>query len=118
MRNGRVRKRENGLRGAVVLLQFEGLGGGIGALEVENILDLRPAPAVDGLVVVAHDKEVAVHARKELHDVELHGVGVLKLVDVDIAELARKVLPRFLVGREQGARLGEKVVKVERVVAL
>lgn len=58
------------------------------------------------------------HAREHLDDVELHGVGILKFVDVDIAELARKIFPRLLVGSKQRARLGEKVVKVERVVLL
>ena len=85
---------------------------------MQDVFDLRPPPAVDGLVVVAHHKEVAVHAREHLDDVELHGVGILKFVDVDIAELARKVFPRLLIGSKQRARLGEKVVKVERVVLL
>ena len=85
---------------------------------MQDVFDLRPPPAVDGLVVVAHHKEVPVHAREHLDDVELHGVGILKFVDVDIAELARKIFPRLLVGSKQRARLGEKVVKVERVVLL
>ena len=53
---GRV---EDQLRRAVVLLELDDRRVRVVALEVEDVLDVRPAPAVDRLVVVAHDAQVA-----------------------------------------------------------
>ena len=54
---GRV---EDELGGAVVLLELDHGGVGIVGLEVEDVAQVRAAPAVDRLVVVTHDGEVAV----------------------------------------------------------
>ena len=113
-----VCKGQDRLGRAVVLLQFVDFGIGIDAFKAQNIFDLRAPPTVDGLVVVAHDKEVAVDGREALDDLKLHGVGVLKLVHMDIAEPAREILARLLVLLEKGERLGEEVVKIQRVGCL
>ena len=113
-----VCKGQNRLGRAVILLQFVDLGIGINALKPQDIFDLRAPPAVDGLIVVAYDKEIAVDGREALDDLKLHGVGVLKLVHVDIAEPAREILARLLVLLEKGERLGEEVVKIQRIIRL
>ena len=41
---------------------------------------VRPAPAVDGLIVVADHAEVALLAREQAHQFVLRSVGVLILV--------------------------------------
>ena len=87
-------------------------------MEVQNVLDLRAPPAVDALVVVADGKEIAVHGGEHADDLVLHAVGVLKFVDVDIAEPAAAVFERVFILAEQRARLVEQVVEVQRVVAL
>ena len=58
------------------------------------------------------------HRGKKPHDLVLHAVCILKLVDVDIAEFARKVFERVFIRFEKTQRLGEQVVEVERVVRL
>ena len=68
------------------------------------------------LVVVADDEEIAVDGREKLNDLELHGVGILELVHVNIAELAREILARLRVRSQQPERLGEKIVEIERIV--
>ena len=93
--NGRIRKRQNRLGRAVVLLQFIHLCLGIYTLKAENVLNFRAAPAVDGLIVIAHDKQISVHRGKTFDDLELHGVGVLELVHMHIAESARKIGERL-----------------------
>ena len=50
--------------GAVVLLELDDGGVGEVLLKVEDVADVRAAPAVDALVVVAHDAEVAAFLRQ------------------------------------------------------
>src|SRR5207237_8381624 len=45
---------ENMSRGAVVALEANDPGAGEIVLETQDVVDLRAAPAVDGLIVVAH----------------------------------------------------------------
>ena len=54
-------------------------------VEVEDVPDVGAAPAVDRLVVVADDADVAVLAGEQLHELVLRAVGVLVLVDEDVA---------------------------------
>ena len=55
----RVGGGQNRRRGAVVLLQLDHFGAGKRPLEGEDVLGLGAAPAVDGLIVIPHDAEVA-----------------------------------------------------------
>ena len=106
---------EDELGGAVVLLELDDGRIGPVALEVEDVADVRPAPAVDRLVVVAHDAEVPVLRRERLDPQVLRPVGVLVLVDVEVAP-ALLVLGED-VGRllEEADGLEQEVVEVERV---
>ena len=56
---------QNVLGRAVVLLQANGPGGGVLLLEVQDVFDVGPPEAVDGLVVIAHHTEVFVPPRQE-----------------------------------------------------
>ena len=82
----RVGGREDARRRAVVLLELDHLGLRVVALELEDVADVGAAPRVDGLVVVAYDHQVAVTAREQVGDAVLRVVGVLVLVDADVAE--------------------------------
>ncbi len=62
---------------------------------MQDIFDLRAAPAVNRLVVVAYDKQISVLGSKQFYDFELHGVGILKFVDMDVTESARKKFACF-----------------------
>ena len=73
-------------RGAVVLLQLYGLAVFKVLLEVKDVGDVGAAPAVNGLVVVAHDHEVLVLGGQQVGDLVLDVVGVLILVDANVAE--------------------------------
>ena len=53
--------------------------------EVEQVGDFGAAPAVDALVVIADDAEVSMLLREHIDQIELGGVGVLILVDHDVA---------------------------------
>ena len=84
------------------------------ALEVEDVAQVRAAPRVDRLVVVADDRQVAVLRGERLDPQVLGAVRVLVLVDVEVAP-ALLVLGED-VGRlvEQADGLEQQVVEVER----
>ncbi|KPZ19749.1 Uncharacterized protein ALO56_05260 [Pseudomonas viridiflava] len=79
---------EDARRGAVVLLQTNDLSvrevGGI----LVNVLDLRAAPAVDGLIVVADHHQAVATLSQQTQPGVLHGVGVLEFVHQHVAEAA------------------------------
>ena len=60
-----------------------------------NVLDLRAAPAVDRLVVVAHRHDIAGVPGQQPQPRVLNRVGVLELIDQELPEAAP-------VMREQG----------------
>ena len=73
-------------RRTVILLQAHDQRAGEIALEFEDVLDLRAAPRVDRLVVVADAADVLVLLREQPQPQILRDVGVLVLVDQHIAE--------------------------------
>ena len=108
---GRV---EDELGAAIVLLELHDDGVRVVALEVEDVPDVGAAPAVDRLVVVADDRQVAVLRGERLDPQVLRAVRVLVLVDVQVA-------PAILVAGQDLGRLveqadggEEQVVEVER----
>ena len=82
--------------GAVVLLEADHLRAGKILLEAEDVADLGAAPAVDRLVVVADAADVVVGAGEEAEPEVLGDVGVLVLVDEDVAE------PALVLGEDVG----------------
>ena len=115
LRDDRVRGVEDQLRRAVVLLELDDRRVGPVALEVEDVADVRAAPAVDRLVVVADDREVAVLRGERLDPQVLRPVRVLVLVHVEVAPallVAGEGLRRLL---EQAHGIEQQVVEVDRV---
>ena len=106
---------EDQLGRAVVLLELDDRRLRPVALEVEDVAQVRAAPRVDRLVVVADDREVAVLRGQRADPQVLRAVRVLVLVDVEVAPLVL-VLGEH-VGRllEQPDGLEQQVVEVERV---
>ena len=71
VRDDAVRGLEDRVRGSVVRLEPDDDGAREVVLEAEDLLDVRAAPAVDALVVVAHDAQVAVSVGDAAHDLVL-----------------------------------------------
>src|SRR5438067_1779903 len=96
--NHRVRDIENRRRGAIVLLEPHDRGGGIILVEVEDVAYVGTAPAVNRLVIVADDTDVAFVAGEQPHKLVLRAIRVLILVDEHIAEArpVRRELRRVL----------------------
>ena len=114
---------EDGLRRPVVLLQQHGLGIGIVALELLDVANRRATEGIDGLIGVADHAQLgrwhAVAAvTDEFADQDvLRVIGVLVLVDEDVAESAAVVLGH--VGEELEQRHGrsDEVIEVEGIGA-
>src|SRR5438034_881763 len=77
--------------------------------------DVGPAEAVDRLLLVAHHEHEGRGGarRQQPHDLGLHAVGVLELVDQDGAEAAGVALAHGGVPRQDGARLADEIVEGE-----
>ena len=101
--------------GAVVLLEADHLRAGEVLLEAEDVADLGAAPAVDRLVVVADAADVVVGAGEEAEPEVLGDVGVLVLVDEDVAEPALVLGEDVGVGLQDGDGVQEEVAEVAGV---
>ena len=73
-------------RRAVILLEPDDLRAGEILLEAQDVADLGAAPGIDRLVVVADAAEILVELRQQPQPEILRDVGVLILVDQDVAE--------------------------------
>ena len=103
------------LRAAVIPRQRDDAGAGEVALEVEDVLDVGAAPLVDGLIGVADHAQVVVIDRQPPGDLVLRGVGVLVLVDEDVAEAGIELGPQLRVVAKGEGRQVEQVVEVHGV---
>ena len=119
---------EDGLGGAVVLLQQDRRGVGEVLLEVEDVADVGAAEGVDRLVGVTHHHQLAgldplglgvevlgVVGAQLVDQGVLGVVGVLVLVDEDVAEPAAVVLAYVGERLEEVDRRHDQVVEVEGV---
>ena len=102
-------------RRAVVLLQLNGLAVFKVLLKVQDVGDVGTAPAINGLVIVAYDHEVLVLGGQQVGDLVLDVVGVLILVDANVAEALLVLVEHLGAGAQQLERAHEQVVEVHRV---
>ena len=124
MADDRVRGLQDVAGGAVVLLEPVDRHGREVALEAQDVLDARAAPAVDALVVVAHRHELAGVACQQLQPRVLHRVRVLELVDQDVLE-ARAIVrehvvtlePQFVAAQQQLGEVHHAGLPAGRLVA-
>ena len=106
---------EDGVGGAVVLLQLDDLGLREMLLHVEQVGYLRAAPAVDALVVIADDAQVAMLAGQGLDELELRGVGVLVFVHHHVAVFGAAGFQRLGMLLEEPEREQDQVVEIHGI---
>ena len=111
-----VRGVEDHLGRPVVLLELDDHRVREIAIEVEQVARLGAAPRVDRLVVVPDDGEVARRLGEPAHEVVLDAVGVLELVDQDVAEPDARAIRARDLGLPPGQHLQQQVVEVDRVL--
>ena len=111
----RVGGLEDGLCGAVVLLQFDHFGLGIVSLEVQDVRDIRQAEAVDGLPVVTYHAQIAVPVGKQANEYVLSVVGILVFVHHDVAESLTVLLKHRRMLPKEADRQIEQIIKVDGI---
>ena len=112
------RDREDVPARAVVALEPDHLRAGEVALEAQDVVHVRAAPAVDRLVVVADAAQVPARLRQQPEPQVLDDVGVLVLVDQDVAEAPLEGGQHVRILAEEPQRLEQKVAEVDRVQGL
>ncbi len=65
---------------AVILLQPDGDGARKIPFEIQDVADVRAAPAIDGLILVADHRDVMAVSGQQAHQIVLAAIGVLVFV--------------------------------------
>ena len=82
--------------------------------EVEDVADVGAAPRVDRLVIVADDADVSMRRREQPQELELRAVGVLVLVDEDVAKALLPLCEYVGATVPEARHLADEIVEVER----
>jgi hypothetical protein len=81
--------------------------------EVEDVGDFGSAPRVDRLVVVADHDHVVVRGGQKTHQLELRFVGVLVLVDQNVAKALLPFREHLFAAPKKAHRFAHQIVEVE-----
>ena len=115
VRDQRVGGAQHAVAAAVVLLQLDDLQRRIVLRQLQQVVGIGAAPGVDRLVVVAHAGEQALRPGQCLEQTVLGVVGVLALVDQQIADAFAPAQAQLFLGFQQPHRQADQVVEVDRV---
>ena len=102
----------DGAGAAVIALQPERTGTGEILTEVQDVLDLGAAEAIDGLGVVSHHADVPVPCSQLEEDEVLGHVCVLVLVHKDMVKAGRYILKRLRRLLKEDIHIEENIVEV------
>ena len=115
VRDDGVRRRKDVAHAAIVLLELNHVRLREVALELKDVAQIGSAPGIDRLIVVAHHHDVAVRSSKQHRDLVLSMIGVLVLVNHDVAEALLIGRQHVLVILEQQEGVQKQVVEIKRV---
>ena len=104
--------------GAVVALQADDRRAGEIVLEAQDVVDLRAAPAVDRLVVVADAAQVLARLGEQAQPEILGDVGVLVLVHQHVAEAALVLLQHVRMLAPEAQAFEQQVAEIGGVQGL
>ena len=106
---------QNSLGGAIVLLQPDNADPRIIVFEIQNVADVRPTPAINGLIFIANHADVLVALGQQPHQLVLRAVSVLILVDHQIVQAVIVGLARGFIVEQQPHCFQQQIVKIERI---
>ena len=86
--------------------------------EPQDVFNIRAAPRVDRLIVVADAAQIAVRLGKEAEPKVLNDVRVLVLVDQDIAEAPPETRENFVMLAEQPQGFEQQIAEIDGVERL
>ena len=107
--------------GAVIALQPHHGGAGKIVLEAQDVVDFRPAPAIDRLVVIADTGQVLALLRDQPQPEILRDIGILILVHQHVAEAVLVELQNIRILAPQPQAFEQEIAEiggVERLQAL
>ena len=104
------------LVGTVILLQPDHTRPRKRLLKTENIFNIRPAEAVNRLIVIPYHANISIFFRQKAHKTELDRIRILILVYHDITEPLLIVIQNLLAGGKQFNRFHQKIVKIQRII--
>ena len=102
-------------RAAVILLQLDHRCVGKVLFKIQDIADIRAAPAIDGLIVVAHHAQVAAFTGNQAHQLILGVVGILIFIHMHILKAALIVFQHRRMLHKQLQGFDQQIVKIQRV---
>ena len=100
---------------AVILFQPHHLGTGKIRLEPQDVAHFRPAPAIDGLIVIPHAADVAMPPRQEPQPHVLGDVGILILVHKNIAKSGAVLFQHILMRLEDMDHMQQQIAEIDGV---
>ena len=103
--------------GSVVLLQLDHHCIRIILFKIQYVADVRAAPAVDGLIVVAHHAQIAFIARHQPHKLILRRIRILIFVHQHIIEPVLIVFQYRRMLTQQHQRFDQQIIEIQRVIA-
>ena len=112
------RRAQNRWRAAVVAFQPDDLGAGKVALEAQDVFHFGAAPAIDGLVVIAHHADIARALGQQVQPQILDHVGVLVFVHQHVAEAVAVIGQDIGLGLEDVQGLQQEIAEVGGVQRL
>ena len=101
------------LAGAEVALQLDHRGVGEVQDQLAQMAEVRAPEPVDGLRLVAHDREPPALWGQQAHDVDLELVDVLVLVDQDVVEHLGHMPPQAFLA-QKSPPVEEQVIKIKQ----
>ena len=108
-----IRGLEDGFCAAVVLLETIDLRVREVLGEIEDVVDVRAAPGVNALVLVADGEEVAMSFAEPARDEVLRPVRILIFVDVHVAVAALIAIPNLRMIFQEPHRQHEEIVEID-----
>ena len=118
MGNHGIRRIQDRLGGAVVLLQTDDPGTPVLLFKAQYIFNGGAPEPVNTLVVVTHHADIFVTAGKEARQQVLHMVCILVLVHQYIAEFLLVILPHIFMFLQQPDSDADDVIKIQGIVIL
>ncbi len=115
VRDELVGRAKNALAAAVILFELDDLECRIVPREIVEIFQIRAAPCVDRLIVVAHRGEGAARPAGIADQPVLCRVRVLVFVDEQIADAFLPGVACFLILFEQRQRQADQIVKIDGI---
>ena len=101
--------------GAIIALKTDhGCAGKI-LLEAQNIIHLGTAPAIDGLIIIAHAANVALARRQQTQPEILRNIGILILIHEDILEAPLILRNNFRIFLKQADRLKQQITEISSI---